>query len=222
MLLQVEQGSFDDDVGSRLKLNTIVHCCSEQTRAIMNHAPAICVGIPVEANDQSGEGKGVIVGSPAVGPAPRESGGSVRISSSREVRLDWVNHSDWMGPVRGELMQRVHGYGDDDDDDSVVLEYEMTACCGLCRALLGATMVLSGLLYMIISVATRSGGGDEGRAAPEWAYMAALIGILVGMFVWISGNAGRAAGNRVLDARRVLLRRRRRRGLVRMRVGSSI
>ena len=189
----------------------------------MNHAPAICVGIPVEANDQSGEGKGVIIGSPAVGPAPRGIGGSVRMSSSREVRLDWVNHSDWMGPVRTELIQRVRGYGDDDDDDdSVVLEYELAACCGLCRALLGAMMVLSGLLYIIVSVASSSGDDDDARSRPEWAYLTALVGIVVGMFVWISGNAGRAAGNRVLDARRVLLRRRRRRELGRVLVGLNV
>jgi len=183
----------------------------------MNHAPAICVGIPVEADGD----KEVIIGSPAVGPAPNGIGGSVRMSSSREVRLDRVNHSDWMGPVRTELIQRVRGYGDD-DDDSVVLEYEMAACCGLCRALLGAMMVLSGLLYIIVSVASSSGDDDEGRAAPEWAYMTALIGIVVGMFVWVTGNAGRAAGNRVLDARRVLLRRRRRRELGRVLVGLNV
>lgn len=148
---------------------------------------AECVGVPVD------RGKSIVLGAP-VGPAPRERG-MITISIPASVRF---------GRSGGD----GDGDGDDDDNDSVLEGHEIAAFCSLVRILLGTLLILSGLIYVVVSItmhphrASDDGSSSSSSSSGEWASMVALLGILVGVFICISGSTGLSASTRQITSRR--------------------
>ena len=137
---------------------------------------AECVGVPVD------RGKSIVLGAP-VGPAPRERA-MITISIPASVRFGRTD-------------------GDDDDDDSVLEGHEIAAFCSLVRILLGTLLILSGLIYIVVSITMYSHqASDDGSSSRGWASMIALAGIMMGVFICISGGTGLTASTRLIASRR--------------------